>query len=86
MLHLDVTLEDTRIIAAVDDNSEWVGTIHDAHSGQSQAIKWSHTQMGAVLALGIGGDESFTKRTTTELYEVAEDAIKELTPELRPIP
>jgi hypothetical protein len=82
MMYLDLTLEDTRIRAEYVDES-WSCCITDTMKGQEQWESWSNTQMAAVIALAIGGDET---PFATACYEIAEGAVSELPNELRPIP
>lgn len=82
MLHFTLILCDTLIVATRSDVL-WDTTITDALTGKTVKKSFSDAEMGAILALAIGGEEySFTK----ELYEIAEPAMKDIPKECRLIP
>lgn len=82
MLHFTLVLCDTVIIATRSDVS-WETTIMDALTGKTVKKSFSDAEIGAILALAVGGEGyDFTK----ELYDIAEPAMKDIPPECRPIP
>lgn len=88
MLHIDLTLEDTRIVANRDNSNVWIGFICDAPTGKCVRIEWTDSQIAAVVALGfgIGENDEIDESSVKKLYEIAEPAIKDLPSECRPIP
>jgi hypothetical protein len=84
MLHATVILEDTIIVAHFNGESNlWDVQLFDSHSGRAATIKWTSEQLGVVLALGVGGDEI---AGSDLLYPIAENAVRGLPNEVRPIP
>lgn len=65
----------------------WHVTIGDRFSGKCATDLWTNQQMAAVLVLAMGvGEDNDPGYDIRTLYEVAEGAIKDLPPEVRPIP
>jgi hypothetical protein len=86
MLHIDMTLEDTRLI--VDNNSgnqvgPWSVRLIDNRTCEEAHREWTDTQLAAVMALAVAGDEHPQAET---LYAEAELAVAGLPLNLRPIP
>lgn len=85
MLHLTLILCDTILIATRDIpvGGMWSIVCTDALSGKIEHSSWSDEQLAAIVSLGIGSD---MLPNATELYAIAETAIKGWQPEVRPIP
>jgi len=69
----------------------WRGTVSDQLTGKSAPVKWTGLQYMAITALATGLGEDFLDKpehhvAITDLYRIAEEAIKDLPRELRPIP
>lgn len=60
-------------------------TFEDLHTGKNNYRLLSNVQLGAILALMLGG-EDYQPELTKLLYEIAEPAIAGLDKECRPIP
>lgn len=88
MLHFTLVMENTVVVATVPEmengyGSVWDASIFDSVTGKTVKKSFSAVEMGAILALAVGGEEySFTK----ELYEIAEPAMKDIPKECRLIP
>jgi hypothetical protein len=85
MLHVDVTLEDCRLIVTVDKDGFWVGVAVDNLTGKELPVKYTNVQVGAILALGCGG-EDFGQNLSADLYKIAEPCYKDVDPKFRMIP
>lgn len=82
MLHFTLILCDT-LIVSTRSNVSWETTITDALTGKTVKKSFSDAEIGAILALAVGGEEyDFTK----ELYNIAEPAMKDIPTECRLIP
>lgn len=87
MLHVDITLEDLRLVARRNCEGKWIGEITDHVTGREQVIQWNDCQLGAVLALAAGaGEEGFDANATTALYAVAEPLFSGVDKTFRMIP
>jgi hypothetical protein len=84
MLHIDVTLEDCRLIGDYNNHNQmWSVKIVDGMTGEEKPVTWTGEQLSAVLALGIGGDDmSFSG----QLYAVAEPLVVGWPNTFRPFP
>jgi len=86
MLRIDLTSADHRLIAEANEDGEWEGSVSDALSGKRAKFKMTNSEIGAVVAIVLAGDDSFDDVVNKKLYEVAELALKDFPEELRPIP
>jgi len=84
MIHVDITLEDARLIATYD-GLVWNTTLLDNHSGLSQRVEWNNDQLWAVVTLALGDDE-LEPTLAKHLYEIAEPLFTNLPGALRIIP
>ena len=88
MLHVTAVLEDVRIVATVAIEPEgghlWQVILSDALTGQFETRLWTDAEMGAVMALAIGGEQGADYEEPA--YRLAEQAVGGLPRELRPIP
>lgn len=83
MLHVDITLEDTRLIADWRQDGNWDATITDNVSGERRDFTWTPNQIAAVVALGIAGDECDLAPIA---YPIAEPLFANIPKALRFIP
>lgn len=82
MFHVDVTLEDTRIVAVETDTpGVMVATFHDAVTGKRFVRGLTLAQLGAVLMVTCTGDDNAVV-TRQELDAIFADCPNEC----RPIP
>jgi hypothetical protein len=82
-LSLSLKLEDSTIHAMRHETGKWVGDVTDDLSGKVQPFEMTDEQLGAVLYLGVGGDEV---TCADAVYPVAEKAIAGWPRDVRPIP
>ena len=83
MLHIDMTLEDTRLIARGGPDG-WLVEFRDSLTGQMEESVCSSTQLAAILFLAVNnGEESAADAL---MYELAEPIVEGLEKGLRPIP
>ena len=86
MLYLDLTLEDTRLIAENPNAAQagpWQVRLVDLPTGTEDRREMSDQELISILVLAIAGDEHALAQAC---YPVAEHALKGLNPILRPIP
>lgn len=88
MIKVDLTLEDTRILADRTTMSpSWSVTISDALTGNSRHLIMSDNEFTAMCALGIHGDgEPLNPDVTAACYKACEHLFVGHPFELRPIP
>jgi len=96
-MHIDVTLEDIRIIADMPEAklralevyaydmaaNSWEVTFNDNPTGQQQSKMLNSEELAAILFLAVEGDEH---PQSALLYPIAEKALEDINPVLRPIP
>ncbi len=83
MLIVDVTLEDSRLLAQRNENS-WDVTLIDNLTGKNKKVQWTDKELSSVLALGIW-DGSWNG-LENELDKVAQPLFEDVDIELRFIP
>lgn len=92
MLHFTLVMENTVVVATASEmeddgikgyGSVWNATIFDTLTGKTVKKDFTQTEMGAILALAIGGEEY---AFIPALYEIAEPAMKDIPTECRLIP
>jgi len=81
MITTTTILEDTVIHATRNAIGMWVGNCTDSSMSKVARINWTDSQMGAVLLIAVSDDDG-----DGELWKIAQDAVKDLPPECRPIP
>lgn len=84
MFNVDMTFEDTRIMATSEDGREYNVVVHDNFTGESKSVKLSSKQLGMVFAFNMdanGEPEGFEK-----MYEELEPIFAGFPNHLRPIP
>lgn len=89
MFHVDITLEDSRMIADYNgyNSSKWFAQITDLHTGiQSLMIQLTCDEMQAVLNLAMYRDGTPQAMDTDACYKLAEPIMAQLPPECRIIP
>lgn len=79
-----VRLADT-VISSVESPGGFDCAFEDVHSGKCTSRTLTNVQLGAIIALALGG-EDYTPELTTELYKIAEPAVAGFPNEVRPIP
>jgi hypothetical protein len=83
MLHVLCVLEDNVIMADRGEKT-WHVQMMDLPTGAARTAEWSDAELGAVLALSVGGDEVLPD--AKPLYEVCEPLFAKLPLVLRSIP
>jgi hypothetical protein len=83
MLHIDATMEDTRLIARANAQSIWHILLNDNLTGKQHETYWDNEQFAAVLATAIAGDD---EGATPEQRALAEHLFKDVPNECRLIP
>jgi hypothetical protein len=83
MFIVDVTLEDSRLLAQRNENS-WDVTLIDNLTGKNKKVEWTDKELASVLALGIW-DGSWNG-LENELDKVAQPLFEDIDTELRFIP
>ena len=86
MLYLDLTLEDTRMIAENSSTAQagpWEVRLIDGPTGTEDRRQISDQELASILTLAICGDQH---ALAGFCYPIAEQALKGLNPILRPIP
>jgi hypothetical protein len=86
MLYLDLTLEDTRMIAENSSTAQagpWEVRLIDGPTGTEDCREMSDQELVSILVLAIANDEH---ALASFCYPIAEQALKGLNPILRPIP
>ena len=86
MLYLDLTLEDTRMIAENPSAAQagpWEVRLIDVPTGTEDRRTMSDQELVSILILAIAGDEHALADTC---YPIAERALAGINPILRPIP
>lgn len=70
MIHVDLTLEDNRVVATRDIpvTGFWSAMLTDVLTGKTHTAVYNDQQMAAIIAVGIEGDES-------PLYSLAASAL-----------
>jgi len=90
MLHLDITAEDTRIVADRDSASapsgKWWVTVSDNLTGKHISADFADNELAAIVGLLVGGDELGDDELSAKLYAIAEPLVCDWPRELRPIP
>lgn len=84
MFHVDLTFEDTRIIANSDNGSNYIVTISDNESGASKVIHLTSKQLAMIFAIYMDADgepEGFE-----EMYKHLQPLFDGWPIEVRPIP
>lgn len=81
MIHYDITQEDTRLLATMDQMGTWDVKLIDSFSGQERQLTWTETEMAAILTIIARPD-----KTSPADYEVAEVALATVPANMRPIP
>lgn len=82
--HIDVTLEDTRIIVTSINGETASMLLYDNLSGQNQSLHLPYASALAVVQLALAGDEC---PSWDDIRSVAESALVDVVSrELRPIP
>lgn len=87
MFHIDVTIEDVRIIATqsrIEDNSIMNCEFHDSVSGLTYERTMTMNQLGRVLAYSLSGEDG--KALSAISYNEMFDLFVGCPPECRPIP
>lgn len=86
MMHMTLMLADSIIIATAINGETlmWRVTCSDVLSGKSEERLWTNEQFNAVVALALFGDDEMPHKSN--LYVIAEEAIKGFASEVRPIP
>lgn len=82
MMHVDITLCDTRIIAEFTENSVWKVKFHDSLSGEIGVYEINSVHFAEIISAAITGDDE------GEEYEKVSKLCDELgiPTHLRPIP
>ncbi len=91
MIHLDITLEDSRLQATYnqdgqDNKGSWNCKFIDNFTGKEQEKTISTESLMSVLALAVHPDGEPVARSVTEHYEFAEPVFADMPKELRMIP
>lgn len=96
MLKVLLILEDSILDAKFDKESgKWKVSAADNHTGMEHQAEVTTEQLGAIAALGIGGEDGIFDPAARinqdhtlnhQLYDVAEVAVKDWPRECRPIP
>lgn len=84
MFHVDLTFEDTRIIANSDDGSSYIVTISDNRTGESKVIHLSSKELGMIFAFQM--DANGMPEGFEDMYEHLEPLFDGWPNYLRPIP
>jgi hypothetical protein len=84
MFHVDLTFEDTRIIANSDTGSDYIVTISDNHSGVAKVIHLTSKQLGMIFAFNM--DYNGEPEGIEQFYAELEPLFVGWPVELRPIP
>jgi hypothetical protein len=83
MFHVDVTIEDTRIVAREIDGALMEVTLVDLHSGRRHQLNMGLDVVGKMIALATSFDGEFVgeiRHSDIAVY------LKDCPPECRPIP
>ena len=86
MMHLDITMADSRVIAnydAPDGGGFWTVRVIDLLSGGLAELKLTNSEMAALAALMIGGDDTIS---SDMMYNAIGQKVQHLPVNLRPIP
>lgn len=85
MFHLDITIEDTRMIANNPDGMQNYKTLFtDGLTGEQKEVELTATQLAYTIAIIL--DKAGTPPNMDEMYKELEPIYKDFPPELRPIP
>lgn len=83
MFHLDITLEDSRVILTSREGTKFTGSFNDAVTGKAHLVELDNDEVVALVAVMTGGDEVVG---FAEHHKVLMPIMMNCPPECRPIP
>lgn len=88
MIHYDITLEDTRLIATrtgEPTHKPWRVRLIDSLTDTQYNKYMGDEEFAAVVSLSVGED-CWSEQTRSDLYQIAEKALQDCPTKCRPIP